>query len=85
MSDFGSGHDLTVLEFEPRVRLSAVSTEPSLDPLSPSLSAPPPLALSLKNKHLERKKEKRSDADSGVWLQPYSAASEPPTPSCGAH
>ena len=27
-SSFGSGHDLTVCEFEPRVGLSAVSTEP---------------------------------------------------------
>ena len=25
--DFGSGHDLTVREFEPRIRLSAVSME----------------------------------------------------------
>ena len=41
----GSGHDLTVGEFEPR---RAASTEPSSDPLSPSLSAPPLLALSQK-------------------------------------
>ena len=27
-SDFGSGHDLTVCEFKPCIRLSAVSTEP---------------------------------------------------------
>ena len=32
-------------EFEAHIRLSAVSTELGLDPLSPSLSAPPPLAL----------------------------------------
>ena len=36
-SDFGSRHDLTVRKVEPRVGLSAVSTEPALDPLSPSL------------------------------------------------
>ena len=33
--DFGSGHDLTVCEFEPRIGLPAVSTEPNFDPLSP--------------------------------------------------
>ena len=31
--------------FEPRVGLIALSTEPTLDPLSPSLSAPPLLML----------------------------------------
>ena len=41
-----SGHDLTVGEFEPRIRLSAVSMEPALDPRLPlSLSALPLLAL----------------------------------------
>ena len=39
-SDFGSGHDLIVREFKPRIGLSAVTTESSLDPLSLSLSAP---------------------------------------------
>ena len=39
--DFGSGHDLTVCEFEPQVRLSSDSVEPAWDPLSLSLSAPP--------------------------------------------
>ena len=62
MSDFGSGHDLAVREFEPHVRLSAVSTEPALDPLAPSLSVPPllfSLSLSLKNKQTFKKiKEK---------------------------
>ena len=38
--DFGSGHNLMVPELVPHLRLSAVSTEPTLDPLSPSLSAP---------------------------------------------
>ena len=46
-SDFGSGHDLTVREFESHTRLSAVGTETALDSLYPSLSAPPPLVLSL--------------------------------------
>ena len=33
--NFGSGHDLPVREFEPRMGLAAVSSEPALDPLSP--------------------------------------------------
>ena len=45
--DLSSGHDLTVCEFEPHIRLHADSVEPAWDSLSPSLSAPPPLALSL--------------------------------------
>ena len=48
--DFGSGHDLTVHKFEPRLGLVAVSAEPASDLLSLSLSAPSQLALSLKNK-----------------------------------
>ena len=54
LSAFDSGHDPTVLEFEPCMGLSAVSAELTLDPLSPSLSAPPlltcMLSVSLKNK-----------------------------------
>ena len=42
--DFGSGHDLTVREFEACIRLCADSAEPAWDSLSPSLSAPPTLA-----------------------------------------
>ena len=38
---------ISQFEFQPHIRLSAVSTESSLDPLSPSLSAPPPLILSI--------------------------------------
>ena len=45
--NFSSGHDLTIREFEPHKGLSAVSWEPALDPLSSSLSAPPPLTLAL--------------------------------------
>ena len=44
---FGSGHDLMVCEFESHVRLYVESVEPAWDFLSPSLSAPPLLALSL--------------------------------------
>ena len=47
VSDFGSGHDLTVHEFKPQIGLSVVSTDLASDPLFPSLSAPPPLVLSL--------------------------------------
>ena len=44
---FSSGHDLWVHELEPSVGLCADSVEPTWDSLSPSLSAPPPLALFL--------------------------------------
>ena len=48
MSDFGSGHDLAVHEFEPYIGLCAVSAEPTSDLLS--LSVPSPLTLSLVRK-----------------------------------
>ena len=38
--DLATGHDLTVHEFEPRVRLCADSTEPAWNSLSPPLSLP---------------------------------------------
>ena len=41
-ADFSSDHNLTVRELEPCIRLSAVSTELVLGPLSPTLSAPHP-------------------------------------------
>ena len=44
--DFGSGHDLTVHGFEPRVGLCADSAELAWDFLSPSISAPLSLSLS---------------------------------------
>ena len=52
--DFGSGHDLTVHEFEPCVGLCTDSMEPAWGSLSPSLSDTPLLTISLsfKNKHL---------------------------------
>ena len=48
--DFSSGHDLTVREFEPRVRLCADSSEPGAYfgfCVSPSLCPSPAHALSL--------------------------------------
>ena len=45
--DFGSGHDLIVREIEPHIRFHADGAEPAWDSLSPSLSAPPLLALSV--------------------------------------
>ena len=47
MSHFGSGHDLVVHEFKPRVVLRVQSLEPASDSVSPSLSAPPLLVLAL--------------------------------------
>ena len=44
---FGSGHDLWFREFEPHIGVHADIVEPARDSLSPSLSAPPPLMLSL--------------------------------------
>ena len=35
-SKFVSGHDLRVAEFEPIIRLTAVSPEPAWDPLPPT-------------------------------------------------
>ena len=45
--DIGSGHDLTVGEFDPCIRLCADSAEPASDSLSPSLCPSPTHALSL--------------------------------------
>ena len=48
-SDFGSGHDFTVREFEPCIGICADSSEPraASDSVSPSLSDPPPFMLCL--------------------------------------
>ena len=43
-------HDLAVGEFEPLIRLAALSAEPTLDLQSSSLSASVSLSLSLKSK-----------------------------------
>ena len=45
--DFGSGHDLTVSDFKPRMGLCADGAQPAWDSLSPCLSAPSLLPLSL--------------------------------------
>ena len=45
--DFGSGHDLMVHEFEPRIELCADSAEPAWDSHSPSQPHPCSLALAL--------------------------------------
>ena len=58
-SNFGSGHDPTTREFKPHDGLSAVSTEPVSDPLSPSVSFPAPLTISRK-KERKNKKDKES-------------------------
>ena len=57
--DFSSGHDLTVREFEPRIRLCANNAEPARDSLSPSLSDPPLLALCISLKINENKLKKK--------------------------
>ena len=50
---FGSGHDLTVHEFKPHIRLRAGSVEPAWI-LSLPLSAPPQLPLSVKLNKLKK-------------------------------
>ena len=50
--DFGSGHDLAVLGFEPHVRLCADSVKPAWDSVFLSLCLSPTwLSLSKINKH----------------------------------
>ena len=46
--DLSSGHDLTVPEIEPCIRLCADSTEPAWDSLSPSL-CPSPTPIKINN------------------------------------
>ena len=56
---FSSGHDFTIHEFEPRVRLCADSSEPRACLgfcVSLFLSASLSFSLSLKNKHLKKKR-----------------------------
>ena len=45
--DLGSGHDLIVCGFEPRIGLCADGAEPAWDSVSLSLSAPSTHSLSL--------------------------------------
>ena len=59
-SDFGSGRNLTVHEFEPRIGLCAdsQSLEPASDSVSPSLSDPSPFMLCLALSQKKKKKKK---------------------------
>ena len=65
VSDFSSGHELAVSELEPCVVLGSTALsvliaglEPGSDSVSPSLSAPPLLVLSLYQKLINIKKIK---------------------------
>ena len=62
---FGSGPDLAVRGIEPHVGLCADSVEPAWVSLSPSLSAPPLLALSLP---LSLKINKLKKINRGAWV-----------------
>ena len=63
--DFSSGHDLRVHGFEPCIGLCADIAEPAWDSLSPSLSAPPLLSLSLCSS-LSQKNKKTNFR--GTWV-----------------
>ena len=73
MSDFGSGHDLTARDFEPRVGLCADSSEPGAasESVFPSLSAPPPayaLCLSLSKINMKQKSSpKKGGNPANLW------------------
>ena len=51
---FGSGHDLTVCEFESHIGLFAVSTEPASEPLFPSLCSSPACNLALSKINIKK-------------------------------
>ena len=80
--DLGSGHDLTIREFEPHVWLCTGSAEPAWDSLSLSLSLPLPapplltlssLSLSLKTNKLKKKQlKKKEPLQSARWLSQLS-------------
>ena len=56
--DFSSGHDLTILEFEPQVGLCTNSPQPAWDSVSPSLCPSPAGTLSLSlSKYINLKKK----------------------------
>lgn len=57
---YGSGHDLMVRELQPHIGLSAVNTEPTLYPLPPTLSAPPP-QIQIKKINNFFKKERKTN------------------------
>ena len=68
--DFGSGHDLMVHGYEPRIGLSADTMQPAWDSLSPSLFLPLPCSLSFlkkkKKKGLYQEEDKRQPQIPGV-------------------
>ena len=74
MSNFSSGHDLTVRGFEARVGsvLRAQSLESASDSVSPSLSAPLPLVLCLSfskiNTHFKKFLKRSSKAVVGMTI-----------------
>ena len=58
-SDFSSGHDLMVCEFEPCISVYSNNAEPALDSLSPvSLCPYPTHTLSFKKKKRKEKKKR---------------------------
>ena len=63
--DFGSGHDLTVREFEPRVGLCADSSETAWDSFSLPLS--PPLPCSLFFKIINKLKKKKDESQKSTF------------------
>ena len=65
---FGSGHDLIVSGFKPLIGICADSAEPAWDSLSPPLSVPTLLVLSLSQNEL--KKKKRNSQNTRVcWIE----------------
>ena len=58
--DLGSGHDLTIGEFKPQVRLCTDSAEPAWDSLSLPLSLPLPCSQSLSQNRKINLKEKKN-------------------------
>ena len=78
---FGSGHDLTVHEFEPRIGLCADSAEPAWDSFCLSLSLPtPPLlahSLSLSFSQINIKTFKKRIKCLVQWVVVYSQSRAP--------
>ena len=60
VSDFGSGHDVTVRDFEPHMGLSVVSAQGPFQILCPPVSLPlPRLLLTLSPSKVNIKKKKK--------------------------
>ena len=75
-SNFGSGHDLTVCEFKPRVRLCADSLEPGACfgfCVSLSFCPSPAYSLSLSVSKINKNiKKKKNPMEGGTFLIPVS-------------